>query len=350
MPVRLEPSLQRSDVPPTNSLVSYALLIMLSTLLFLWSRGIWPWLRVRPLPLLTVPAYAATGLAWAIALNGRSALRPLATGAMFMALTGLVVGTHSGLAPIWLWLTVIASLLLIVAWNAAHLAMAVAQGDGPIGERLRSAITGILPSSFRTLATKEFDIWIALLFPSVLRKRHSGGIAFHMGHTGSDVITMSTLICVGIIEVAVVHLFLYKVAPTFASILLYVSLLTLIYLSGLARSLRAVPTTLETNHLMIRLGILRSQRIELSQICDAYVIGGIEAQSIAARMVISIVDPPNVRVLLNQPHTRRSLFGKARAYSAVDFRLDEPELFTQALALAIGTEKAIAGHQHEGGR
>lgn len=323
-----------NDVLAPKVLIHYGLLIALSAALFVWSRGMWPWPEIQPASPLIVFAYGATGLIWAIALSGHGELRPLATGAALMALAGLFVASRVGLAPTWLVLAVTAAVLLIVFWNGAHLAVRVGRGNGTLGQRLRFTLSEMIPPSVRALAAKEVEVWIAVFFPSLLRKRHFAGHSFHMGRTGSDVMTMIILIGIGIVEVAVVHLMLYAIAPTFAVILLGVSLLALIYLFGVARSLRAVPTTLEADRLTIRLGVLRSQVIELTQISEVHVIRS-AISTAAERMTISIIDPPNVRLLLNRPLAGRSLFGKPRAYRTIDFRLDEPERFARSLAAAL---------------
>ena len=323
-----------NDALVPKVLIHYGLLIALSVALFVWSRGSWPWPEMQPASPLIVFAYGATGLIWAVALNGDSRLRPLATGAAMMALAGLLVASRVGLAPTWLVMAVTAAVLLVVVWNGAHLAVRVRRGHGTLGQRLRVTLSGIIPPSVRALAAKEFDVWIAVFFPSLLRNRHVAGQSFHMGRTGSDVMTLIILIGIGIVEAAVVHLILYAIVPTFAVILLGVSLLALVYLFGVARSLRAVPTTLEADRLTIRLGVLRSQVIELTQISEVQVIGGVITTA-AELMTISIIDPPNVRLLLKRPLAGRSLFGKPRAYRAIDFRLDEPEGFARLLTAAL---------------
>lgn len=331
----VEQALHRVAPTPSKRPIQYALLIALSATLFAWSRGWWPSSGTRPAALLVVVGYAATGLCWAIVLNGRSTLRPLATGAATLALGGLIVAMRGGSTPAWLRLTVGLGVLAIAAWNTVHLFRLIERGDGPIVQRLGLALGGLLPPSVRKLAAKEVALWTAIFRPSVLRRRYTMCHSFHNGRTGSDVMVMNVLIVIGIIETSVVHLFLRAIIPNAALILLGVSLLTLTYLFGVARSLPAVPTTLSESVLTIRLGVLRSRTVGLDIIGEAEVIVNQASDAVGEKMILSIIDPPNVRLWLNSPLAGRSLFGEPRLYRIIEFRLDDPEQFVGAIQSAL---------------
>lgn len=258
-----------------------------------------------------------------------------------MALAGTVVASRSNSIPMWLVGIVFVAVVVALVLNALLIVRDVQTQTGNLSNRLWSSLLARIPISVRTIAAKEVELWTAVFHPASLNRKYSGLAQFTMGRKGSDATAMMVLIGIGLIELLLVHLVLRSFYPTLALIFTSATAIALVYLFGVARSLSAVPTTLSDDTLIIRLGALRQQAIELAQIAEVVpLMSGQESRG--DTLTLSIFDPPNVRLQLCEPIPGPALFGTPRQCCWVDFRTDDPEELIRSLSTALG---AIQGPQ-----
>ncbi|MFM8500362.1 MAG: hypothetical protein ACKOAN_10290 [Chakrabartia sp.] len=290
-----------SSMRHTRSIIlRYVGLVLLSGVLFLWSRAHLPWMDHTPEAILVVMAYAGVGVLWSAALEETLQVRALLTAGAWMACAGLLVSSRSGAsAP----QSFVALILVIggvaLVWNVVALGLSVRQQQGDFKDRLWGSLLDLLPDVLRRFAAKEGQVWLAILWPPGLTRGISGE-PFSMGFTGSDVFAMRVLMGIGVIELSTVHLLLVHRFPVAALILLLPSIVGLLYLFGIARTLRIMPTTIGDVVLTVRLGLLRSKTIQLAMIDRAECCAP-EGIVKGERLEYSIIDPPNVRLVLREP-------------------------------------------------
>ncbi len=128
------------------------------------------------------------------------------------------------------------------------------------------------------------------------------------------------------IEAAVMHMLLAFWFPTIALIVSAISLLTLLWLVGVVRSLRRLPVLLDDDRLLWRCGALRALAVPLGQ------IAGLRAQwdnalvKDRATLNCALIAWPNVMIDLAAP-----LDYRGRKIVRITHRLDEPDAFIAAL-------------------
>jgi hypothetical protein len=320
-----------SSMRQTRSIIlRYVGLVLLSDVLFLWSRAHLPWMDHTPEAILVVMAYAGVGVLWSAALKETLQVRALLTEGAWMSCAGLLVSSRSGASTpqgFVALIVVIGGVALV--WNVVALGLSVRQQQGDFKDRLWGSLLDLLPDVLRRFAAKEGQIWLAILWPPALTTGISGE-PFSMGFTGSDVFAMRVLMGIGVIELSTVHLLLVHRFPVAALILLLLSIVGLLYLFGIARTLRIMPTTIGDVVLTVRLGLLRSKTIQLAMIDRAECCAP-EGIVKGERLEYSIIDPPNVRLVLREPLYDTSLLHGTRQISLFDFRLDDPTLFVTHL-------------------
>ena len=311
-------------------ILRYVGLVLLSAVLFLWSRAHLPWMDHVPEAILVVTAYAGVGVLWSAALTETLQVRALLTAGAWMACACLLVSSWSGAsAPHGFVALIVAIGGVALVWNIVALGLRVRQRQGDFKDRLWGSLLDLLPDALKRFAAKEGQIWLAILWPSALTRGISGE-PFSMGFTGSDVFAMRVLMGIGVIELSTVHLLLAHRFPVAALILLLLSIVGLLYLFGIARTLRIMPTTIGDVVLTVRLGLLRSKTIQLAMIDRAECCAP-EGIVKGERLEYSIMDPPNVRLVLREPLYDTSLLHGTRQISLFDFRLDDPTLFVTHL-------------------
>lgn len=277
-----------SSMRHTRSIIlRYVGLVLLSGVLFLWSRAHLPWMGHTPEAILVVMAYAGVGVLWSAALKETLQVSALLTAGAWMSCAGLLVSSRSGAsAPQGFVALIVVIGGVALVWNVVALGLSVRQQQGDFKDRL----------------------WGSLL----------------------DVFAMRVLMGIGVIELSTVHLLLVHRFPIAALILLLLSIVGLLYLFGIARTLRIMPTTIGDVVLTVRLGLLRSKTIQLAMIDRAECCAP-EGIVKGERLEYSIIDPPNVRLVLREPLYDTSLLHGTRQISLFDFRLDDPTLFVTRL-------------------
>lgn len=145
-----------------------------------------------------------------------------------------------------------------------------------------------------------------------------------------------------IAEVGVVDLLLAPWSAWAARILSAVALLGAVYLVGLAKSLRHVPTRVEADGLALRLGYLKALNVDYSAIrrVDHFPSGAPRAEG---RLDLAPLSTPNIVIALDEEAGR----GSPGAVRGIGVRMDDGPRFLAALeerraAVAAGAERLRA--------
>jgi hypothetical protein len=138
-----------------------------------------------------------------------------------------------------------------------------------------------------------------------------------------------------VVEMAVVHLLLSRWSAGAALALGIVSAATLVGLVALILSFRPRPVLLGPAGLRLRTGFLIDAHVPIDEIAFAqsgfapadYMPGGL--------LKASLLNAPNVVVLLRRDVDLPGPFGKTRRVHAVGLAVDEPALFLAAIGAAV---------------
>jgi hypothetical protein len=146
----------------------------------------------------------------------------------------------------------------------------------------------------------------------------------------------------GIVEVAVLHIIVRYWSPVAAFVLTAIGLLASVYMIGLAKSLRYMPTVLRRNTLVVRLGHLLVAEIPYSAIEAVRTIPpGTPAPSECLNM--AAMSSPNLLIAFANGHEATGLFGRRRGVRQVAVRMDDADSFRVALSERLElTPKATA--------
>ena len=303
--------------------------------LFAWSREYLPLQGDRPDSYLIVLSYATFGLFGWILTNGFSQLRNIFTAAAWMSVAGLVVSLRGSQPSGELIAIVFLACAVALAWNGVEFARRFAERSGSIHQRIGLVMLEALPAIVKEVASKELLLWLAVLSPSTLKRRIKGQ-TFDSGQMGTNAFGMYFLLGFGLIELALVHLVLHTHFPKVALALSAASIIGLIYIFGIARSLSACPSSMNDDELVVRLGVLRSISISIKNIASCEIIG----ERLIDRgecVEFSIFDPPNFRITMQTPVTQRTFRGIERNIRFVEFRIGDPQM----LRTAIEKHKAV---------
>src|SRR5438309_11368812 len=137
------------------------------------------------------------------------------------------------------------------------------------------------------------------------------------------------------VEMAVVHLLLSRWSTAAALALGIVSAVTLLGLVALILSFRSRPVLLTPEGLRLRTGFLMDTHVPIDEIAFAqsgfapadYMPGGL--------LKASLINAPNIVVLLRRDIDLAGPFGKTRRVHAIGLALDEPARFLAALGAAV---------------
>ncbi|WP_246332005.1 hypothetical protein [Sphingomonas chungangi] len=223
-----------------------------------------------------------------------------------------------------------------VGWAALRARRILAGSEENLRERWISAISELLPPQLVRLAAAELSVIHMALFrwrgPADVPKG-SRGFAYH-----KHLIPMSvTLLILSTIEIAVYHLLLGHWSRIGTIIMFILSDVGFIYLVGLIKSFRFKPILLTPNGIRVRAGFLIDELIPYEAIKEIGTnFGGDEIRD-KATLNAALLAWPNVLLRLASPVGRKSVLKGKRSFTAVAFRLDDPEPFIQILRWRLAT-------------
>ena len=161
-----------------------------------------------------------------------------------------------------------------------------------------------------------------------------GAKAFSYTNNGV-VILIWTVAGLSFLEAGFAHVLLTRWSHTGAIVFTGLSELTVLYLAGIANSLRRLPILLDDSGIRVRLGFLVDHRLAWDAIQSADLIQNANKSSHSRSLRLSGVSSPNVRIHLVEKTVISRLFKGNKTTSAIDIYLDEPTSFLADVAKGI---------------
>jgi hypothetical protein len=151
------------------------------------------------------------------------------------------------------------------------------------------------------------------------------------------------LIAIGLVEIGLVHLFVWHWNRPLALAVGAISLAALLFLVALSLSFRSRPIEMRRGGLRIRAGLLLDIEVPLAEIAFAQ-SGAAPADYMAGSLLkASLLASPNVIVLLRRDIDLLAPFGRKRRVHAVALAVDEPTRFLMALNARVKEEGVREG-------
>lgn len=220
-----------------------------------------------------------------------------------------------------------------VAWSAMR-ARRVARQGGALQDKWQAVASEFLPPALVRFAVMELTVIHMALFrwggPADVPDG-SRAFAYHK-HLAP---MCAALLVLSAIEVAVYHLLVGQWSGKAALVMFVISDVGLVYLIGLIKSFRFRPVLITPEGVRIRAGLLIDQAIPLEAIVSVETTISSDEVRDPATLNGALLAWPNILIRLNRPLERRSAL-RRRSFTAVAFRLDEPELFVRMLNWRLG--------------
>lgn len=220
-----------------------------------------------------------------------------------------------------------------VAWSAMR-ARRVARQGGALQDKWQAVASEFLPPALVRFAVMELTVIHMALFrwggPADVPDG-SRAFAYHK-HLAP---MCAALLVLSAIEVAVYHLLVGQWSGKAALVMFVISDVGLVYLIGLIKSFRFRPVLITPEGVRIRAGLLIDQAIPLDAIVSVETTISSDEVRDPATLNGALLAWPNILIRLNRPLERRSAL-RRRSFTAVAFRLDEPEPFVRMLNWRLG--------------
>lgn len=220
-----------------------------------------------------------------------------------------------------------------VAWSAMR-ARRVARQGGALQDKWQAVASEFLPPALVRFAVMELTVIHMALFrwggPADVPDG-SRAFAYHK-HLAP---MCAALLVLSAIEVAVYHLLVGQWSGKAALAMFVISDVGLVYLIGLIKSFRFRPVLITPEGVRIRAGLLIDQAIPLEAIVSVETTISSDEVRDPATLNGALLAWPNILIRLNRPLERRSAL-RRRSFTAVAFRLDEPEPFVRMLNWRLG--------------
>lgn len=220
-----------------------------------------------------------------------------------------------------------------VAWSAMR-ARRVARQGCALQDKWQAVASEFLPPALVRFAVMELTVIHMALFrwggPADVPDG-SRAFAYHK-HLAP---MCAALLVLSAIEVAVYHLLVGQWSGKAALVMFVISDVGLVYLIGLIKSFRFRPVLITPEGVRIRAGLLIDQAIPLEAIVSVETTISSDEVRDPATLNGALLAWPNILIRLNRPLERRSAL-RRRSFTAVAFRLDEPEPFVRMLNWRLG--------------
>jgi hypothetical protein len=226
-----------------------------------------------------------------------------------------------------------------VVWAAVRAKRVLSGHDERADGRWIAAAAEFLPRDLIRLAAAEWSVLHMALFrwggpadvPADARR-----FSYHRHLTPM----CAALLILSSIEMAVYHLLVAHWSRSVMIVMFVVSDLGFVYLLGLIKSFRFRPVLLTPEGVIIRAGFVIDETVPLEAItCVETAFSG-DAVRDPATLNAALLAWPNILVRLDRPMQRRAFLRSPRSYSAIAFRLDDPEPFVRLLRWRLGQAAA----------
>ncbi len=225
-----------------------------------------------------------------------------------------------------------------LAWGGWRAARVLRKGEFERQDRWIEAAAQVLPRPLVRLAAAEVRLLHMALFRWVGPAdvpADARAFAYHK-HLAP---ICTTLLILGVIEVAAYHLLLAHWSRTASLVLFVLSDLGFVYVVGLIKSLRYRPVLLTREGVRVRAGFAIDQFVPFEAIAGVTLtISGEEVRA-PETLNAALLAWPNVLIRLNAPLERRKgppWRRSRRPITAIALRLDDPEPFVHLLVWRLG--------------
>lgn len=197
--------------------------------------------------------------------------------------------------------------------------------DLDVPERMRAALLSVMPyrATAEVFATELALFWFALF--SLGRPAHApaGTRAFTSHRRGTTGVFVALLAATAV-EAAPVHLLVRVWSPRAAWTLTALSVLAMVWLLGLLRSIQLRPTLLRADALVVRCGLRWTVQIPLDAIARVERARGPLPPKRDSRLLrATLAAQPDLLLTLRRPVLARGMYGTSREVTAVAFAVDD---------------------------
>lgn len=254
----------------------------------------------------------------------------------------VVAGIHciaiAVLAPLWAHtpgefaprLTALSLPLLIYgAWQAFRLA---SLGEGDLLKRI---VAVFVPRRMAPLLTAELRIIGLSIFAWAPHRCPAGQRSFSSAAMLGPVLL--AVAALSSVEVLVMHIVIRHWSPTGASTVAALGIFTAVYIVGLAKSLKYMPSLMTSDALIVRLGHFLSVEIPYEEIQGIGPSAG-GAGAPAGTLNLAPLTSPNLIIRLAREREVVGPTGRKRRFRELALRLDDPRDFEASLRAHLGQQ------------
>ncbi len=255
-------------------------------------------------------------------------------------MAGIVLSSVFLLAPLTeyygIWMTtsfILISFLFLAIWSfiAGH-----RRAKKSFSDRLFHAV---FPDKMVPLIRSELGlIWLAL-FRWRRKVPEATASRFRSANNLGPIFLTLAVFCV--IEAIPVHFIFRDWIPVLANILIGISAFYFIYMIGLTKSLYYFPSEISEDILMLKLGSLQSENIDITNIKNIH-SGWPSDKTKSNSINITFLSSPNTVIELYDPEMISGLFGVKKNARYIGFRFDNAAAFSTAMQTRIGPRTAVA--------
>lgn len=195
-------------------------------------------------------------------------------------------------------------------------------------DRLVELVEIFVPQRMARLLAAELRILTMALFAWGPRRARADQPGFTSGSILAPVLISVAVL--SIVEILIVHLIVGQWSPLTATILTALGLFTFVYIVGLAKSLKYMPTVLMPHALLIRLGHFQALEIPYEAIeAVRKVVPGAPAPPKSFNL--ALMSAPNLLIELYSDRETIGLGGKKRVFRKIAVRMDDAPGFEASL-------------------
>ena len=196
--------------------------------------------------------------------------------------------------------------------------------------RLEAVFSEIIPAKVARLAAAEATVFRYLfVWRAAPVSDSQAAFAYHGGGVLPLLWTVAGL---SVFETAGMDLLVRQWSKPAAIMVSVLSELGVIYLIGVANSLRCLPVIVDREGLTLRLGLLLEHRISWNGLSRVELIPSGASQP-AGDIKVTTIMPPNVRLTLTHTMKIKRLFKPERAAAFISIYVDRPEAFLKAVEI-----------------
>lgn len=205
--------------------------------------------------------------------------------------------------------------------------------------KLFAALLHALPHrvTAEIFATEMTLLWYALF--SWRRPPHvpAGARAFTSHRRTGTTGVLAALIAATVVEAVPIHFLLRTWSPRAAWTLTALSVLAILWILGLLRSIQLRPTLLNRDSLVVRCGIRWTLAVPLDAIASVDRAGAKLPRNAPGLLRATIAAQPDLLLTLDRPVRALGMYGSSRDLTQVAFAADDPAGLTAALTRSCRT-------------